>query len=109
MGGRASVRAVVTDPDGLRRQVSVVVERGTPARTQVPVWLADDGTVAAAPVGGAAIAVEAVSVGGVVVLGALLLAVGGQALLRRRLDRGRARRWDAEWALVEPMWSRRVP
>jgi hypothetical protein len=109
MGGRASVRAVVTDPDGLRREVRVVVERGTPARTQVPVWLADDGTVAAAPVGGAAIAVEAASIGGVVVLGALLLAVGGQVLLRRRLDRGRARRWDAEWALVEPMWSRRVP
>jgi hypothetical protein len=109
VAGRVDVRAVVPGPDGLRREVNVLVDRGTTADTPVPVWLADDGTVAAPPARPSAIATEAVFVAVVVVLGALLTAVGGQVLLRRLLDRRRARRWDAGWALVEPEWSRRVP
>jgi hypothetical protein len=54
-----------------------------------------------------AVATEAATEGLVVVLGTALVAVGGQALLRRRLDRARHRRWAAEWAVVEPTWSLR--
>jgi hypothetical protein len=105
---RVAVRTLVTGPDGLRREVRALVAGGTPADSRVPVWLADDGTVAAAPMRPVAMAIEAAVTGGVVFLGGVLLAVGGQVLLRRRLDAGRARRWTAEWALVEPEWSRRV-
>ena len=29
--------------------------------------------------------------------------------VRSLLDRGRMRRWAADWAVVEPVWSRKVP
>jgi hypothetical protein len=36
-------------------------------------------------------------------------AIGAHLVVRRLLDRGRARRWAAEWALVGPVWTGRVP
>jgi hypothetical protein len=42
-------------------------------------------------------------------LGSSAPAVLGYLGVRRMLDRSRMRRWAADWAVVEPVWSRKVP
>lgn len=42
-------------------------------------------------------------------LGSSALAVLGYLGVRRMLDRSRMRRWAADRAVVEPVWSRKVP
>ncbi|OLT16117.1 hypothetical protein BJF78_15365 [Pseudonocardia sp. CNS-139] len=55
--------------------------------------------------------VEAAGAGvltGLLALGAGAVAVAlGRDLARRAIDRANARRWEREWAAVEPRWSGR--
>jgi hypothetical protein len=103
---RSRAMAVWTGASGQQQQGSVVVPAGTVAGSTVRVWLDRAGRVADTPltdddavtraVGYALVTALLVATGAVAAYGAVLMA----------LERSRARSWAAEWADVEPLWTR---
>jgi hypothetical protein len=109
VGGRPVVPARWTAPDGTPVEDDVPAPLGTRAGDPVPLWVTADGRRTDEPMGSwqtTQVAVVLTTLGwtgGIVVLGA---AYGALCWL---LGRQRDRRWAAEWAAVEPTWTRRVP
>jgi hypothetical protein len=103
----SGAQAVWTYPAGHRAEGVVDVPNGTPVGATVPIWVDDTGATAPAPPAASQLAVSA-SVYGLATFCGLAAVVGGAYLLRRgSIERGAARGWEAEWADVEPVWSRR--
>jgi len=102
----ASGRVVWADRDGTERQGTVSVPVGAEAGHTVTVWLDGDGDRTTSPMSGADVTGRAVTqgVGTYALLSAL--AVGVHLWVRGLLDASRSRRWAAEWADVEPEWTR---
>jgi hypothetical protein len=105
--GRAS--AVWTTPSGLERTGRVPVRMGLEAGSTVVIWVDQDGDRTTRPLTTGDVAGRAFGVAALTYLGIAACAVGAHVGVRRMLDRSRSRRWAAEWALVGPVWSRRVP
>lgn len=101
----ARVEVAWSAADGTSRTGLVQVPAGTPAGRTVTVWLDRDGDLTTPPLDEAG----AVMVGGVVATGVLML--GGAVIgscwggVRFLTGRANARRWEREWARVEPEWS----
>ncbi|BFV60655.1 hypothetical protein KCMC57_up57590 [Kitasatospora sp. CMC57] len=80
---------------------------GTPAGTEVPLWV-DDAFLPARPArsdGEMATTVSAQGIGVFAALGGV--AWVGYQVRRRALDRRALRSWESDWAAVEPQWSGR--
>ncbi|NKQ56036.1 hypothetical protein HFP15_24455 [Amycolatopsis sp. K13G38] len=99
-GGSAVPKAVTARwelPGGGQRSGTVNVAPGTAAGTTVPVWLDQNGNVAAAPLRPGDALAMALAVGmlawGIAAIGVASLV----AAARRILGRARAHRWDREW------------
>jgi hypothetical protein len=105
--GRAP--AVWTAPSGAERSGSVPARMSAEAGSTVLIWVDDDGARTTRPLGTGDVVGRALGAAVLTYLGIALVAVGGHLVVRRLLDRGRSRRWAAEWALVGPVWSGRVP
>ena len=73
------------------------------------VWVDEDGDVTTRPLADADVVARAIGYGVPTFLGISALAVLGYLGVRRLLDRSRMRRWATDWAVVEPVWSRKVP
>ena len=66
----------------------------------VTVWVDRAGHVAGRPLSIGEVVIDTIGVAMGVEVAALVLSVGGHRLVRSRLDRARARQWDAEWLRV---------
>jgi hypothetical protein len=105
--GRAA--AVWTAPSGAHRTGHVPAGVGTEAGASVSIWVDQRGDRTSRPLGTGDVVSRAVGAAVLTFVGIAAIAVGAQLVVRRMLDRSRSRRWAAEWAMVGPVWSRRVP
>jgi hypothetical protein len=108
-GARAAVAASWTAPSGIERQGTVDAPTSARAGTTVDIWVDRSGNVTKRPLGTADVISRAIAYGVVTFLGVSSLATVSYLALRVLLDRRRMRRWAADWAVVEPVWSRKVP
>jgi hypothetical protein len=107
VAARSPAQAVWTGPSGIEQEVLVLVPAGSPAGTTVGLWADRDGRLAQEPLSEGDIVASSV---GHALLTLFLIATSAVAAylsLRKLLDRGRSRRWAAEWVVVEPVWTRR--
>jgi hypothetical protein len=100
--------AVWSGPSGEEHTGALVVPAGAAVGSTVPIWVDRDGELTTRPLDrGAAVArAVAMAVGTYLCLSSL--AAGGYLAVGASLDRSRLRRWAAEWAVIEPEWTRRV-
>jgi hypothetical protein len=75
----------------------------------VEVWVDQEGNRTTPPLSESGVADRAVTQGIATFTGLCMLAFGTYLAARTLLDRSRSRRWAAEWATVEPVWTRTVP
>lgn len=106
---RTSVPASWTAPDGVEREGAIRVLAAAKAGTTVSVWVDEAGRVTTRPLDRTDVVSRAVTHGLATFLGISVLATLGHLTLCRLLDRRRLRRWATDWAVVEPVWSRKVP
>jgi hypothetical protein len=106
---RSAVRASWTTPSGGEREGIVDVRADTKAGTSVPIWVDRAGNVTTRPLATADVVSRAIGYGVATFLGISTLATVSYLAVRVLLDRHRLRRWAADWAVVEPVWSRKVP
>ena len=98
-----------TAPDGSTRQGEVLARPGSRAGDSVAVWIDQDGARTGAPLRESDVTAATASTGGGTFLLFAAAAVGAHGLVCWRLNRHRDRRWSADWAVVEPRWSGRLP
>jgi hypothetical protein len=108
-GPQAEGTAVWTDPDGTTRRGTVIVSLGARAGDTVLVWFDGDGNRTTPPLNAADVTARAASQGCGTFVVLCLIACGSYLLARALLDRSRARHWAADWASVEPVWTRSAP
>jgi hypothetical protein len=101
-------RATWPVPGGTSREGHVRVPPLTPAGTVVPVWIDGRGELTAAPLDPSDIPGSAAAVAMLPLVGVPAAAWTGYALLTFALDARRERRWEQEWAAVEPDWNSRL-
>jgi hypothetical protein len=107
----AWANAVWTDSAGIEHRLSVPVPVPATARAGDPVsvWIDQDGNRTTRPLSDGDVTGQAVGQGAVTLAVLSLIAAGAYRSVRTLLDRSRFRRWAADWATVEPVWTRRVP
>jgi hypothetical protein len=108
-GAEAAVPASWTAPSGVDRNGVVEVRTRAKAGTTVTIWVDRAGDVTTRPLDDLDVVSRAVRHGAATFLGISAMATVGYLAVRRLLDRNRMRRWAADWAVVEPVWSRKVP
>jgi hypothetical protein len=104
--GRAP--AVWTAPSGADRSGPVPARVGAEAGSTVLVWVDDDGARTTRPLSTGDVVGRALGAAVLTYIAIAASACGAHLTVRRMLDRSRARRWAAEWALVGPVWTGRV-
>jgi hypothetical protein len=108
-GLRSEARASWTAPSGVDREGIVAVPGETRAGTSVSIWVDRAGNETKRPLGTADVVSRAIAYGVATFLGISTLVTVSYLAVRVLLDRHRMRRWAADWAVVEPVWSRKVP
>jgi hypothetical protein len=101
--------AVWTDPAGIEHRFSVPVPARARAGDPVSLWIDRDGNRTTRPLSDEDVTGQAVGQGALTFALLSLIAAGAYRSVRRLLDRSRLHRWAADWAVVEPVWTRRVP
>ncbi|MEV6591383.1 Rv1733c family protein [Streptomyces acidicola] len=96
-----------TDRNGKERSGTTLVRSGTPKGTTVRVWLDRDGIVTGPPMTEYNARTTGWFAGSSAAAGVFAGFLAARAGMRQVLDRRRYARWEAEWALVEPLWSAR--
>jgi hypothetical protein len=97
-----------TGPGDVERQGLVPVAARAQAGSHVAVWVDGHGDLTTGPLTDGEASIRAVSYGIVTFTGICALAFGAHYGFGRMVDRSRMRAWDADWALVEPGWTREV-
>lgn len=105
--GKQQAQVRWTDDKGKVRTGTTLVKSGTPEGATVPVWLDREGTITSAPMTSLTATTNGWFVGGMAAVGAVSGFYALRGGTRRVLDRRRHAQWDAEWDLVEPLWSAR--
>lgn len=96
-----------TDSHGRERSGTALVRSGAPKGTTVRIWLDRNGTVTGPPMTAYNARTMGWFAGSMTAAGVVAGYLVARAGMRHVLDRRRYARWDAEWALVEPLWSAR--
>ncbi|MFJ8632381.1 hypothetical protein [Streptomyces sp. NPDC093568] len=96
-----------TDGNGTVRTGTTLVEPGTPRGTTLQVWVDRNGTLTGPPMSTLNARTTGWLVGGMAAACVTAGFFATRAGVRHLLDRGRYARWEAEWVLVEPLWSAR--
>lgn len=104
---KAQAQVRWTDSRGTVRTVTVLVKPDTSEGSTVRVWVDRGGTVVGPPLTGTRAVTDGWFVGGMAVISVATGAFVTRAGIRHVLDRRRFAQWDAEWDLVEPMWTGR--
>ena len=107
LNGPVAANATWLDRNGKVQTGLVPVSAGQQAGEHVSIWLDRSGAVTEAPLNVTDAAARAIIVGlgGWLVVGLVLASLYG--LVRTSLNARNRARWDAEWQLVEPLWSNR--
>ncbi|SEL51997.1 Rv1733c family protein [Streptacidiphilus jiangxiensis] len=109
LSGQVPALAGWTTPNGAVHGATVKAWPGQAAGTPVQVWIGPDGSRTTAPATQAQAALRgfqfAAGTAAVMALLCVLVWKGSRLVL----DRYRYAQWEAEWARVEPGWSRRRP
>jgi hypothetical protein len=101
--------AVWSSPSGKQHTGVVAARIGLEAGSTVSIWIDRDGNRTTRPLSSGDVVGQAAGFAVLTYFGIAMLAWGAQDTFRRMLDRGRSRRWAAEWAAVGPVWTGRVP
>jgi hypothetical protein len=103
----ATVAATWLNSSGAVQTGLIPVSSGQYAGDHVSIWLDRSGAAADPPTNVADAAGRAIMVGlgGWLAMGLVLVSLNG--MVRRSLNVRNRARWDAEWQLVEPLWSSR--
>jgi hypothetical protein len=107
--GVGQATAVWTTPSGVQHTGSILVPAGATAGSRYMIWIDEDGNRTGRPLSYRDVAGQVFAFALLTYLGTALAAWGAYRSLRALLDRSRARRWTAEWAVVEPEWTGKVP
>jgi hypothetical protein len=95
-------------PSGLIREAHVAVPPGARAGSVVSIWVDREGDPTTRPLSDGDVAALSTGAALFTYLGISSGACGLYFAFRKTLDRSRMRRWDADWAVVEPVWTRSV-
>jgi hypothetical protein len=106
-GAPQSLVTWATSTGGHRRAL-VTVPSGATAGSSVRIWIDPRGAVSTTPPETQDPAAQALGVGLLTVLGGPSVALAVYLLFCILLDRRRLREWASGWAVVEPVWSRKV-
>jgi hypothetical protein len=106
---KVRVAIMWTGPYGVEREGHVAVPAGTRAGEVVHIWIDGEGRPTLRPLSEGDVTARSIGVAMLTYLCLALVACGLYLAFRTTLDRGRLRRWDADWAVVEPVWTRTVP
>jgi hypothetical protein len=101
--------AVWTAPSGVERTAAIAVPARAGAGSALTIWVDRNGDRTTRPLSSGDVLGRTVGTAFLTYLGISMVAIGAYRLLRRQLDRSRSRRWGAEWAVVEPKWTGKVP
>lgn len=104
----ATERAAVVwiGASGLERADRVAVTPGTEAGAVIQIWVDRNGEPTSRPLDGDDVTGRSICGGVGTYLGLAVAACGLYLAVRMTIDRGRMRRWAADWAAVEPVWTR---
>ncbi|GAA3064273.1 membrane protein [Pseudonocardia yunnanensis] len=103
---RVAVEATWVGLDGEPRTGPVPATGGTPAGSEVAVWLDRNGTVVEPPPTGFELVAAGVLAGvGVILLGGSVLALVW-VRVKRAINAANARSWEREWDVMGPKWTR---
>lgn len=103
----ARVPARWTGPDGRTHQQTIDVTRRIPAGRHMPIWVDDHGRPTPAPLTPSQVDGRVTALGGIAVLGLIVVIGLAVWLFRRWVDRRGYARWELQWAVTEPQWTRR--
>ena len=98
--------AVWRPPSGREHGGLVVVPAGARVGSIVPIWVDQDGDLTTRPLDGEGVLTRAVDMAVGTYLLTSSLAVGVYLAFLVALDHSRLRRWAADWAVTEPVWTR---
>jgi hypothetical protein len=104
----AHAEARWTVPGGTSRVGIMRVAAHAPAGTSVTVWVDEAGNLTGAPFDRASISSSVVVTAGLALIGLPLVTWTLYATLCFALDARRDRRWEQDWATVEPVWNSRL-
>ncbi|WP_149549234.1 Rv1733c family protein [Streptomyces marokkonensis] len=96
-----------TDGGGAVRTATALLAPDTAEGATVRIWVDRDGTVTRAPLTERQAVTNGWFAGGITVISGAAGVFMARAGTRLVLDRRRYARWDAEWDLVEPLWTDR--
>lgn len=96
-----------TGKDGRRQTATVPVPLDKAAGSTVRIWVDREGTVQDPPMSAANATATGWLTGSLTAIAVYTGFVAGRKGMRLALNRRRYARWDAEWDLVEPLWSAR--
>lgn len=105
--GKQQAQVRWTDDNGMVRTGTTLVKSGTPKGATVRVWVDRDGGLTSPPMSELNATTTGWFVGGMAAVGVGAGFFAARAGMRHVLDRRRYAQWDAEWDLVEPLWSSR--
>ncbi|MGV9452545.1 Rv1733c family protein [Streptomyces sp. NPDC003635] len=105
--GKRQAQVRWTDDNGTVRTGTTLVTAGTVKGAAVRVWVDREGTVTSPPMNELTAQTNGWFAGGMAAIGVGAGVYAARAGMRWVLDRRRYAQWDAEWDLVEPLWSAR--
>lgn len=105
----ARATAVWTAPSAVERTAAISVPVRAKAGSIHAIWIDRNGDRTTRPLSSGDVVGRTVGIALLTYLGISMVAVAAYRLFRMQLDRGRSRRWAAEWAVVEPKWTGKVP
>jgi hypothetical protein len=101
------VRASWQAPDGTPRQGAVTAGHNLKAGSTVPVWIDQNGAFTTPPLTSEGAVITAIGWTATLLLGLVCALCTAYLLTVHLSGRRNARRWEAEWAAIEPEWTRR--
>jgi hypothetical protein len=109
-GPAAVARSTIswTGPAGTARVASVPVPPGAEAGSTLRIWIDRSGDVTRRPASRGDAAGVAYASGLLTFIAIAVAATAAYLPVRSLLDRRRMRQWAEGWAVVEPVWSRKV-
>ena len=97
-----------TDGRGVPHTGLVPASPGSSAGSTVRIWNDNQGDLANAPLTPDQARARGVGMSVVVMLGVVIVLGCGYWFVHRRLERVRARAWEAEWRVIGPRWTTRA-
>jgi hypothetical protein len=94
---------------GERHDAVLRVPEAATSGSSITIWVDRDGKPTLRPMTAGDVSGQATVSGIVTFLGIITAAILLYEVFRSLLDRSRSRRWAADWAVTEPIWTGKVP